>query len=218
MAVAVNRRYAANLQRDGVGIREMLVLLEAYAQHRDWGRVRREALDGNLLGKTSRSQVRGFLKAFRRRFLSDLGLPPAEAVALFVRAPVPEGAVSQVLLAYYLRADALAERCYRDLVLPRLSGARSELTVPEVAAYLDLLACDHPELGRWSVTLRVRWIQGFRALLRRLSVMERAPSSRLRRPWVFPETFAFFWLWAWEHSGSVQEAGEADLWELFHET
>ncbi len=215
MGVTVAPRYAAQLQRDGVGVREMLVLLEAYARHGDWERVRREALEANLLGKTSRSQVRGFLKAFRRRFLSDRGLPPAQTLALFVGASVPEGAVSQVLLAYYLRADPLAERCYRDLVLARLCGTRAELTVLEVAEYLGLLARDHPELGRWSTTLRARWIRGFRTLLRRLGVMERAPSSRLRRPWVFPETFGFFWLWAWEHSGSVYEAGETDLWELY---
>ncbi len=215
MGVTVAPRYAAHLQRDGVGVREMLVLLDAYARYGDWERVRREALDKNLLGKTSRSHVRGFLQAFRRRFLSDVGLPPARALALFVHAPVPEAATLQVLLAYYLRTDPLAERCYRDLILPRFSDLRAELTTSEVAEHLAFLGRDHPELRRWSTTLRERWIQGFRALLRRLGLMERAPSCRLRRPWVLPETFAFFWLWAWQCSGSVQKAEENDLWELY---
>ena len=215
MAVTVPTRYRAHLQRGGLGVQEMLLLLDAYARHSSWESVRREALDKNLLGKTSLHQVRDLLQAFRRRFLSNTDLPPVHAVACFVRTSLPEAVKVQALLPYYLLTDALVERCYRDLVLPRLSDVQAKLRAQEVLEYLEHLAKDHSELRRWSKALRERWVRGFRALLRKMGLMDRAPSSRLKRSWLLLEPFAFFWLWLWERFGSFREVERAPLWELY---
>ena len=207
--------YRAHLHRGGLGIREMRRLLEAYAQSGSWDTLRREALTANLLGKTSSHQVRDLLNAFRRRFLSEPNLPPAPLVGQFIHSPLPEAAKLQVLLPYYLLTDLLVERCYRDLVLSRLSDGPTELPPPAVWAHLESLGEEHPELRRWSPALRERWVCGFRTLLRKFGLMDRPPSSRLRRPMLLPEPFGFYWLWLWERFGSFREAEAADLWSLY---
>jgi hypothetical protein len=215
MAVPVASCYRAHLHRGGIGLQEMIRLLDAYARYGDWQTVRREALEENLLGKTSGYQVRDLLKAFRRRFLSDSNLPPAHSVGQFIRSPLPEAAKIQVLLPYYVLTDLLVERCYRDLVVPRLSSLPAELTATEVREHLESLEAEHPELRRWSKTMRERWICGFRTLLRQFRLMDQHPSSRLRRPMLLPEPFGFYWLWLWERFGSFREAEAADLWSLY---
>jgi hypothetical protein len=215
MIVTVASRYRAHLHRGGIGIRETLRLLEAYARRGNWGTVRQEVLEGNLLGKTSGHQVRALLKAFRRRFLSGLNLPPVDSVGQLVRSPLPEAAKIQVLLPYYVLTDPLVERCYRDLVLPRLLSPPAELTTAEVRRHLESLEGEHPELCRWSKAMRERWVRGFRTLLRQFRLMDRHPSSRLRRPMLLPEPFGFYWLWLWERSGSFREAEAANLWDLY---
>jgi len=215
MAVTVAPFYRAHLHRGGIGMREMLRLLDAYARSGNWTTVRREAVEENLLGKTSGHQVRDLLKAFRRRFLSAPTLPPAESVGQFLRSPIPEAAKIQVLLPYYVLTDPLVERCYRDLVLPRLASGLAELPAPAIRAHLESLGEEHAELHRWSPTLRERWIRGFRTLLRQLRLMDRHPSSRLRRPILLPEPFGFYWLWHWERSESFREAEVANLWDLY---
>lgn len=207
--------YQAHLQRGGTGLEEMRRLLLAWAEHGDWERLRQQALRENLLGKRSDDLIKDLLGAFRRRFLRPHpDLPPAPLVARMLGAPVPEAARTQVLFPYFLRADPLAERCYRDLVLPRLEEASPALTRAEVQAHLETLAGEHPELARWSPILRVRWARGFVALLRHFNLMERHPRTGLRHLYLLPETFAFFWLWAWEQNGSFWEADRLDLWTL----
>lgn len=207
-------KYQAHLQRDGTGLEEMRRLLLAWAKHGDWERLREQALRENLLGKRSDDFIKDLLGAFRRRFLRPTDLPPAPLVARMLQAPIPEAAQVQMLFPYFLRADPLAERCYRDLVLPRLEAAAPALTTAEVQAHLEALAREHPELARWSPILRARWARGFTALLRRFQLMEQAPRTGLKRLYLLPEPFAFFWLWAWEQNGSFWEADRLDLWTL----
>ncbi|MDW8103306.1 MAG: DUF1819 family protein [Anaerolineae bacterium] len=207
-------QYRAHLQRGGIGLVEMRRLLLAWAEHGDWGRLREQAFRENLLGKRSDDIIKMALGAFRRRFLSERGLPPASFVVRMLQASIPEAAQNQVLFPYFLRADPLAERCYRDLVLPRLRDSAPSLNSEEVKAHLETLALEHPELARWSPYLRARWARGFIALLRQFSLMERYPMINLKRLYLLPEPFAFFWLWGWEQNGSFWNADRLDLWEL----
>lgn len=207
--------YRAHLHRGGTGLEEMRRLLLAWAEHGDWERLRKQALGENLLGKRSDVLVKALLAAFRRRFLQPHpDLPPATLVAGILRAPIPPAAQTQALFPYFLRADPLVERCYREVVLPTLENASPTLSVSEIRAYLEELALQHPELTRWSPYLRLRWARGFNALLRHFNLLERAPGIGLRRLYLLLEPFAFFWLWAWEQNGSFWEADRLDLWTL----
>ena len=214
MTPTQSARFKANLQRGGTGLREMRRLLEAFAEHEDFERLKRQALEDNLLGKTSTSLIKDLLFAFKRRFLQPSGLPPAPLVALAMRSPMADAAKNQVLFPYYICTDALVERCYRDLVLPRTGAPKAELSADEVVNHLMALSETHPELRRWSEYLRLRWARGFLALLRHFGLMERAPHTRLQPLWLLPEAFAFFWLWFFGQGGSFWDAARHDLWEL----
>ncbi len=212
--VAEAVKFQAHLQRGGVGLEEMKRLLLVYAECGNEAEVKKRALEDNLLGKTSERMVKDMLYAFRRRFLSNSGLPPAELVALFVKSPLPEDAKNQALFPYFITTDSLAERCYRDLVLSRINNIKPQLTSREVKAHLEALSVDYPELAKWSEKLKERWSKGFLTLLRRFNLMERSPKKDLRRFWLLLEPFAFFWLWFWERDGSFWSAAEQTLWEL----
>ncbi len=206
-------KFQAHLQRGGLGLEEMKRLLLAFAELGDVDEVTKRALRENLLGKTSGWMVKDMLYAFRRRFLSDSGLPPADLIALFLKGRVSEVAKNQVLFPYFVVTDPLVERCYRDLVLSRISNP-GQLTKEDVRAYLEELSAHHPELAKWSEELRRRWSRGFLTLLRRFGLMERSPGKGLKRLWLLPEPFAFFWFWFWERGGSFWFAAEQTLWEL----
>ena len=206
--------YRAHLQRGGTGLTEMRRLLESFADHGDYNRLRQQALRENLLGKTSQHTVRDALKAFRRRFLQAKGLPPAPVVARAMRVFISEAAKAQILLPYFVRTDPLAEECYRTLVLARLKAPEATLSKDEVVAHLLELGQRHPELLRWSTRLRLTWAQGFLALLRQFGLMARHPNTNLRRLYLLPESFAFFWLWLCQGDGSFWDAERDEIWLL----
>ena len=211
-------KFQAHLQRGGTTLNEMRRLLEAFAEHHDYKLLRKQALEENLLGKSSEHFIKDLLSVFRRVFLKDLGLPPVGSVALAMRSNISDAAKVQILFPYFVRSDPLVERCYRDLVIKRLNEREPSLTSGEVAAHLLELSTRHPELGRWSDYLRLRWSRGFIALLRHFGLMERHPRNEIRRLWLLPEPFAFFLLWLWEREGSFLEAERDEIWEILQLT
>ncbi|MBC7234007.1 MAG: DUF1819 family protein [Chloroflexi bacterium] len=208
------RKYLAHLQRGGTGLVEMRRLLDAYAEYGDWEQLKVQARAHNLLGKTSAHMIDALLAAFKRRFLQPLGLPGALTVAMAMRSAMPEAAKTQVLFPYYVRSDALVERCYRDLVLPRITLPGAALCLDEVRVHLQHIGEQHPEVCAWSAYLQLRWSRGFLALLRHFHLLERYPSTALQRLWLLPEAFAFFWLGLWFTSGSYWSVTQDDLWPL----
>ena len=201
-------KFQAHLQRGGLGLEEMKRLLLAYAECGDELEVKRRAFEDNLLGKTSKRIVEDMFYAFRHRFLSNSGLPSAELVGMFLKLPVPEAAKNQVLFPYFIVTDPLAEKCYRDLVLSRVNEPNPQLTSKEVREHLEALSL------KWSEKLKERWSRGFLTMLRRFNLMEKSPKKNLKKFWLLPEPFAFFWLWFWEQGGSFWSAAEHPLWEL----
>ena len=201
-------KFQAHLVRGGLGLEEMKRLLLAYAECGDELEVKRRAFEDNLLGKTSKRIVEDMFYAFRRRFLSNSGLPSAELVGMFLKLPVPEAAKNQVLFPYFIVTDPLAEKCYRDLVLSRVNEPNPQLTSKEVREHLEALSL------KWSEKLKERWSRGFLTMLRRFNLMEKSPKKKLKKFWLLPEPFAFFWLWFWEQGGSFWSAAEHPLWEL----
>lgn len=207
-------KFQAHLQRGSIGLEEMKRLIVAYAKCGDFKEVKKLAIEENLLGKSSGRSIEDALYAFRRRFLSDSGLPPAELVARILQAPIPDAAKIQTLFPYFVVTDPLIERCYRGLVLSRLNDYKPQLTSQEVKNYLIELSVDHPELAKWSEKLKDRWSIGFLTLMRRFGLMERHPKRDLRKMWLLPEPFAFFLLWFVEREGTFWSAINQPLWEL----
>lgn len=208
------QKFQANLQRGGTGLDEMRRLLEAYSEHGDLEKLKRQVFKENLLGKTSDHLLKDLFSAFKRRFLRSFGFPSVNIVAKAMVSKIPEAGKKQILFPYFIRSDALVEEVYLKLVVPRLDSANPSLATDEVFTYLKSLGDDHPELKNWSEYLRLRWSRGFLALLRHFDLMERYPSFRIKHLWLLLEPFAFFWLWFWQQEQSFWAAEKKDIWVL----
>lgn len=202
------------MQRDGTGIREMRRLLEAFSQHRDFEKLKDQAFKENLLSKTSDHHIKSLLAAFKRRFLTLNEYPPAQVVADAMVSKISETGKMQILLPYFIHSDPLVEEIYINLVLPRSKSSNSRLHRDEVLDYINRLSTNHPELKKWSEYLRLRWARGFLALLRHFNLMERHPSTKIKRLWIETECFAFFWMWFWQQKNSFWDAERHDLWKI----
>ncbi|MCL5265969.1 MAG: DUF1819 family protein [Chloroflexi bacterium] len=207
-------KFRARLQRGGLGFHEMRRLLEAYAEHGSFDRLKQQVFKENLLGKTSDRILEAMLGAFKWRFLEPLGLPPSGLIAGAMISRMSDAAKTQALFPYFVISDPLVEKCYRDLVLVALGSTDANITTKGIVEYLTKLSDSHPELGGWSESMRSRWAQGFTKLLRDFGLLERYPQTRLHQLWLLPEAFAFFWLWFFYQTGSYWETERQGLWEL----
>lgn len=209
-------RYKADLQRTGAALKESLLLLQEFAALGDWQAVRRKAISENLLQKGSSHTVDYILRAVRRRFFAKVdALPEAPLLAKAVASSMPKAAKEQILYAYIEKTDPLVEACLQHLVGPKLAGLQPSLTQEEVLAFLDTEAEIHPELQRWSESLKTRWTWRFLALLREFRLLESAPKNGLKRPLLAVEAFTFFLFGFLDAGLSGQEALKHDLWDLY---
>lgn len=207
-------KFQAHLQRCGASLEEMKRLLLAYEKWGNFKLVKKKAQEENLLGKSSGKTIEGIIRAFRRRFLSKSWLPPTRLVAQVLQSSIPEAAKIQIMFPYFIVTDALVERCYCDLVLPRIHDSNPTLTSEDVLNHLEVLSKEHPELLKWSLYLKKKWARSFIALLRRFDLMEQHPKSDLKRMWLLPESFAFFLIWFWQKKGSFWMAIDHSIWDL----
>lgn len=208
------KRFKADLHRGGTGLKEMRRLLEAYSQYGDFNRLKEQAFKENLLSKTSDNIIKSLLSAFKRRFLTPFNYPPANIVSKAMVSKISETGKMHILFPYFIHSDPLVEEIYLNLVVPRSNTSNSHLQRDEVLSYLKSLRTNHPELKSWSEYLCLRWARGFLALLRHFNLMERYPSIKIKRLWLQPDAFAFFWLWFWQQENSFWDTEKNDLWNL----
>lgn len=211
--------YAANLQRVGLVAEETRVLLTAYSRCGDWEEVRRQTVDGNLLGKRSTTTAREIAKVVARRYRTPgCSLPGlGHSARFFARAGIPERARTQVAFLYTVAEDELAAALLQSLVLHRLRADAATLRGGDVLQDLRTLEADHPEIGRWGSTLRRYWASAYLTLLRDGGFMLPAPSTTLTRPSILPQAFAFVFGWFARSNGSPKAALEhcvISLWAL----
>lgn len=206
--------FRAQLHRGGLGLTEMRILLERYAEHRDFAHLQKQAREENLLGKTSDRTVQALLSKFKRRFLNEDDLPNVDFVAQAMGSTMSDTAKKQIIFPYVIWSDPLLETCYREMVLPTTGESHPKLSREDVEICLDELAADHEELQQWSDQMRVRWSQAFLSFLRQFGLLTPHPDTHLKRLWLPPEPFAFFWIWFWQIEGSFWDTYRDDIWAI----
>lgn len=207
-------KFEAHLQRGGTGVPEMKRLLRAYADHEDIDKLKDQVFKEHLLGKTSTDMEKDVFYAFRRRFIRPNDLPPTSYVAYMMKSRISEAAKTQLLFPYFLAADPMATYFYQELVLGRLSSSQSSLQIGDVYTYFEVVSQTHPEIAKWSNEVRRRWCRGFIFFLRQFNLLEPKPGVALRRLWLLPEVFAFYWLWFWYKDESYHQAYQNPWWAL----
>ena len=109
----------------GISIQEMFKLLELYNDVKDYTEMRKIVFKGNYLGKNSDSRIKNILRAFRKRFLNNFGLPPAEVVGEIIKSELSDVGKKQILIPYYLYSDDLLRLAYSKLVVDSFKLERS---------------------------------------------------------------------------------------------
>lgn len=214
MAEAQSVRFEAHLQRGGTGVPEMIRLLQAYDAHHSLDELKRQVFKDNLLGKTSTDLVKDVFYAFRKRFFIANDLPPIEYLSLIECKPISDAIRGQILIPYFLAADPMAMHFYRHLILSRANSASPTITSEEVYSNFEAAGVEHPEIMMWSQQVRTRWSRGFVRMMRQFNLVEPHPSTRIKRLWLMPETFSYYFLWFWQSGGSFRSADHSDWWEL----
>lgn len=207
-------KFEAHLQRGGTGVPEMIRLLQAYAEHEDIEKLKDQVFKEHLLGKTSTDMEKDVFYAFRRRFTRPNDLPSANYIAYMMNSRISEAAKTQLLFPYFLASDPMATHFYQKLVLTRISTSQSSLQIDDVYTYFEDASQSHPEIAKWSTEVRRRWCRGFIFFLRQFKLLEPKPGVILRRLWLLPEAFAFYWLWFWYQEESYHQANQNSWWPI----
>jgi len=206
----------SGLVREGVSIREMLKLLQLHNEVKDYAKLREIAFKENILGKNSDSRIENILRAFRKRFLNNNELPPAEVLGEVIKSDISDVGKKQILLPYYLYSDDLLRLAYLELVVKSIKLERSlTLSHTDVVDFLKEIGKEHKNVRKWSKNLKKKWATRFLTFLRTFGILEKFPENRLKKIHVIPSTFAFFTLWFISNGRTFKSILSHDLWEMY---
>jgi len=206
----------SELVGEGVSIQEMFKLLQLYSEVRDYTKLRKIVFKENYLSKNSDSRIENILRAFKKRFLSNFGLPPAEFVGEIIKSDLSDAGKKQILFPYYLYSDNLLRLAYLDLVVASFKLGRSlTLDHTDVLDFLKEIGKRHNNVGKWSKYLKRKWATRFLTFLRAFGVLGKFPDNRLKKIHVKPSTFAFFTLWFTSNGQPFQSILSHDVWEMY---
>ncbi|OFV66971.1 MAG: protein containing Protein of unknown function DUF1819, putative inner membrane [Candidatus Syntrophoarchaeum butanivorans] len=206
----------SGLVREGVSIQEMFKLLQLYSELRDYTEVRKIVFRENYLGKISDSRIEDILRAFKKRFLSNFGLPSAEVVGEIIKSDLSDAGKKQILLPYYLYSDDLLRLAYLELVVASFKLERSlTLDHTDVLDFLREIGKRHNNVRKWSKYLKGKWATRFLTFLRTFGLLEKFPDNRLKKIHVKPGTFAFFTLWLTSNGRPFQNVLSHDIWGMY---
>jgi len=206
----------SGLVREGVSIQEMFKLLQLYNEVRDYTEVRKMVFRENYLGKISDNRIENILRAFKKRFLSNFGLPPAELVGEIIKSDLSDARKKQILFPYYLYSDNLLRLAYLDLVVASFKLGRGlTLDHADVLDFLKEIGRRHNNVRKWSKYLKRKWATRFLTFLRTFGILEKFPENKLKKIHVKPSTFAFFTLWFTSNGQPFQSILSHDIWEMY---
>lgn len=144
----------------------------------------------NLFGKTSRSRVDDILAIFRQRYLKEPST--ARALATLVQNNVAAGVLDPIFYFYAARADALLSDVVTDLLAPRQSVGRPDITTDDVQSFITERVRERGEgEDSWSEPTTRRVAQGVLATLRDFGVLRGVAKKQVTAIYLLTEAFAF---------------------------
>ena len=210
-------RYTAAFQRVGALYDESILLLKQFAHNRDWEIIKRKVYQENLLRKNSSTWISNILNAVKSRFfVATEPLPNGEQLSRFIACDVPRSCKIQVLYQYICHSDPLINRLITGLIAPLLFKYGTYRLTKQM--YFDFLSKEkesHPELSKWSPSVYGKWQRNFFAFLRFSGIMEKSPSTKISKPIVRVESFAFFLYGLLDRKYSGLEVLKNPLWKRY---
>jgi len=184
------RHVALHLHRTGSAFRETIVVFTKLTSLIPWEEAKQTILEEGILQKGSRVTEIGIIHEIRRRYLfAPQWLPDALHLREFLLTSIPQRAKYQALFVYTYHADYVIQKVFRKIIIPNITQ-NCELRNSIIVEYLSQLK---DETGvNWSLnTIRV-WTKSLKTMLREVGFLKH---DKVTKPYVQPETFAFFLLW-----------------------
>jgi len=206
----------SELVGEGISIQEMFKLLQLYSEVRDYVKLRKIVFRENYLGKNSDIRIENILRAFKKRFLMNSELPPAEVLGRIMKSNISDVGKKQILLPYYIYSDNLLRLAYLELVVASFKLERSlTLGHADVLDFLKEVGKRYTNVKKWSKYLKRKWATRFLTFLRSFGILEKFPNNRLKKIHVRPSTFALFTLWFISNGQSFQSILSHDIWKMY---
>ncbi len=208
------RRYTRNITK-GAMFEECRALLREWQPGTDPDDFRRQAVEGNLLGKVTRARAADVMRrAFMARFFSP-EVPQAECARKLLVAGAPEGVMNRIVFYH----TALGDDLLYDFVTERLydlwRSGRYQVGTADGEAYVERLVSQGPIPGEWTSCARTKVGRGLLTVCREGGLLQGAAKKRFA-PVHLP--FAVFIYVAYHLKGKVASSArvvEHPDWRLF---
>lgn len=204
------------LTSGGIALNEMLKLLKIFKDVQDYKELRQLVFEKNYLSKNSDSRMNRILEVFNKRFLDDLKLPSANKLSLALNSKIPEEVKRQILFPYYLFSDKFLRFAYEELVVKSIEkGEMLSISNADVVDFLKQIESQNKPKKKWADSQKKKWATRFLTFLRTFGILEKHPNNKLKKPYLFPETFGFFTLWFIDNNVSFHKIKSNELWRLY---
>lgn len=181
--------YKSKIIKAGALLSDTHILLA----HWDESRTVAENLQGfrydNIFGKTSRARVADMLNIFRQRYLEEEA--SRRALVLLAQNGFGSDTLNPILYFFTVRNDTLLQAVVRDLLAPRIMVGRSDITSPQMEAWVR----EQSDLGKttspWGTETIKRVTRNVMATLRDFGILEGAAHKTIAIPYLPLPAFAF---------------------------
>ena len=166
------RHYTANMMKGGAMVQECLALLDAWEPGLSPIQFLDAAVEGNLIGKSTRSRVRDILRrVFFRRFTSP-ELPSGELIKTLIRGGQPRGTILKLLYFHTALADDLLYDYSSQHLYDLYGRGQYELGTADAVEFIDSLTGARLIDPPWSYNIKVKTARGMLATLRDFGLLE----------------------------------------------
>jgi len=217
MSKVSTKRYTVGFKHVGAAYDEALMLFRELNERGSWDEVVKAAYEENVLKKRSSKWIQVLLRYTRKRYFRNNSLlPEGNFLTKFLNAVNSNQARIQALFQYICESHPLVDRLVVELVGSNLKSYNSfRLTKPFYSDFISKEAEVHPELNEWADYTREKWRRDFYAFLRSSGLMEKHPSTLVKKFIIKPETFAFFLYNLIDKGLSPSEIFDSHLWKRY---
>jgi hypothetical protein len=213
MMTTETTRYSSKIIKAGALLADTKALLAFWEPAASVGanldRFRRE----NLFGKASRSRIEDILAIFKQRYLDDPDILPALLALSHGR--MPAASFDRILYYLTLRNDALLHDVVVDLVVPMYERGQQEITVGDVARWVQQQVLSGQSERAWGANTIERVAQGVMATLRDFGVLQGIIHKRITPPFLPVEAFSFIALLRYRALQAGERLLRDEEWRVF---
>lgn len=207
----------ANLTKGSAQIGETLQLLRLWDPRQESPQeFRHRVVEGNLLGKASRSRASDVLQdVFARRYWPEESAKVARRLRELVAAGTPRAVLDRLLYYHSALAEHLLYRCATELVYDHRTRGVEQVRKADVLRFLRGIKGNGRSPRSYSDSVTDRLAQGLLTALRDFGILEGRTHKRIA-PVVVPDEVVGYVVYALKDEGhSAKRIAKHTDWKLF---